>query len=42
VPVIYSIFVLDLKLIKWETKGAEKEGVVQTGAPKTPELQNAG
>ena len=23
VPVIYSIFVLDLKLIKWDTKGAE-------------------
>ncbi len=25
VPVIYSIFVLDLKLIKWETKDAERE-----------------
>ena len=24
VPVIYSIFVLDLKLIKWETKGASR------------------
>ena len=22
VPVIYSIFVLDLKLVKWETKAA--------------------
>jgi multidrug efflux pump subunit AcrB len=35
VPVIYSIFVLDLKLIKWETKHAEK-GAEHTVAPETP------
>jgi multidrug efflux pump subunit AcrB len=38
VPVIYSIFVLDLKLIKWETKGAhiaEKTHAPETGEPAT-------
>jgi hypothetical protein len=40
--VIYSIFVLDLKLIKWETKGAEKEVVEQAGAPETVEPATAG
>jgi multidrug efflux pump subunit AcrB len=34
VPVIYSIFVLDLKLIKWETKGAENH---VPDAPETAE-----
>ena len=37
VPVIYSIFVLDLKLIKWETKDAERKAVEQAGAPETAE-----
>jgi multidrug efflux pump len=32
VPVIYSIFVLDLKLIKWETKGADHEDAVTENA----------
>jgi hypothetical protein len=35
VPVIYSIFVLDLKLIKWESHEAEEP------AP-APELTTAG
>jgi hypothetical protein len=42
VPVIYSIFVLDLKLIKWETKGAEKDVVGHTVAPQTPEPATTG
>ena len=42
VPVIYSIFVLDLKLIKWETKGAEKDVAEQAGAPETAEPATAG
>ena len=25
VPVLYAIFVLDLKILKWETKESEKE-----------------
>ena len=33
VPVIYSIFVLDLKLIKWETTKEEKEIVMEPAAP---------
>jgi hypothetical protein len=37
VPVIYSIFVLDLKLIKWETKDAAHSGAEHTVAPETPE-----
>ncbi|MBV9929199.1 MAG: efflux RND transporter permease subunit [Acidobacteria bacterium] len=40
VPVIYSIFVLDLKLIKWETAGeAREEEASETGGPEaaTPE-----
>jgi hypothetical protein len=32
VPVIYSIFVLDLKLIKWEVPGAAKSEDEQPGA----------
>ena len=35
VPVIYSIFVLDLKLIKWETTGEAKEIVHKAPAPAT-------
>jgi hypothetical protein len=35
VPVIYSIFVLDLKLIKWETTKEEKEIVTEPAAPPT-------
>ncbi|MCM3902343.1 MAG: efflux RND transporter permease subunit [Pyrinomonadaceae bacterium] len=35
VPVIYSIFVLDLKLIKWETTREEKEIVTEPAAPAT-------
>ncbi len=40
VPVIYSIFVLDLKLIKWETKHAEPETqpepvAIEPAAPAT-------
>jgi hypothetical protein len=34
VPVIYSIFVLDLKLIKWETAGT------QDGENPLPDLAN--
>jgi multidrug efflux pump subunit AcrB len=33
VPVIYSIFVLDLKLIKWETTHQTEESVTQPAAP---------
>jgi hypothetical protein len=33
VPVIYSIFVLDLKLIKWETAHQTEESVTQPAAP---------
>jgi multidrug efflux pump subunit AcrB len=35
VPVIYSIFVLDLKLIKWEATGEAKEIVPEAAAPPT-------
>jgi multidrug efflux pump len=35
VPVIYSIFVLDLKLIKWETTREEKEIATAPAAPPT-------
>jgi hypothetical protein len=35
VPVIYSIFVLDLKLIKWETTHHEKESVAEAISPPT-------
>jgi len=41
VPVIYSIFVLDLKLIKWETKGVEKDVADKAGMPETPEPATA-
>ena len=34
VPVIYSIFVLDLKLIKWETAGEAKEAAAEATAPE--------
>ena len=33
VPVIYSIFVLDLKLIKWEAAGEAKEIVPEAAGP---------
>jgi hypothetical protein len=33
VPVIYSIFVLDLKLIKWETTHHTEESVTQAAVP---------
>ncbi len=35
VPVIYSIFVLDLKLIKWEATGMAKEVGPEAAAPAT-------
>jgi hypothetical protein len=35
VPVIYSIFVLDLKLIKWEATGT----VEQVGAEARPQRE---
>jgi hypothetical protein len=35
VPVIYSIFVLDLKLIKWETTETAKKG----DSEATPQLE---
>jgi hypothetical protein len=35
VPVIYSIFVLDLKLIKWETTGKAEEIVPEAAATAT-------
>jgi uncharacterized membrane protein len=35
VPVIYSIFVLDLKLIKWEHTGEKKEKVTEATATPT-------
>jgi uncharacterized membrane protein len=33
VPVIYSIFVLDLKLIKWDATSEHKEIVPEAAAP---------
>jgi multidrug efflux pump subunit AcrB len=39
VPVIYSIFVLDLKLIKWETAGEAKEIVPKGAAPATVDAE---
>jgi hypothetical protein len=39
VPVIYSIFVLDLKLIKWETAGEAKEIVPGGAAPATVDAE---
>ena len=39
VPVIYSIFVLDLKLIKWETTGEAKEIVQKAAAPATVDAE---
>jgi multidrug efflux pump subunit AcrB len=39
VPVIYSIFVLDLKLIKWETAGEAKEIVTEGTAPATVDAE---
>jgi uncharacterized membrane protein len=41
VPVIYSIFVLDLKLIKWDTKSAEAHVGEKTHAPETAEPEPA-
>jgi multidrug efflux pump len=37
VPVIYSIFVLDLKLIKWDATHEDKEMVPEAAAPPTTE-----
>ena len=34
VPVIYSVFVLDLKLIKWEAVGAEQKVEPEAKAPE--------
>jgi multidrug efflux pump len=39
VPVIYSIFVLDLKLIKWEATGEAKEIVPEAAAPATVDAE---
>jgi multidrug efflux pump subunit AcrB len=39
VPVIYSIFVLDLKLIKWEATGEAKEIVQEAAAPVTVDAE---
>ena len=39
VPVIYSIFVLDLKLIKWETTGKAEEIVSEAAAPATVDAE---
>jgi multidrug efflux pump subunit AcrB len=39
VPVIYSIFVLDLKLIKWEATSEPKEIVPESGAPPTTDVE---
>jgi multidrug efflux pump subunit AcrB len=39
VPVIYSIFVLDLKLIKWETTGETKETVSEAAAPASVDAE---
>jgi multidrug efflux pump subunit AcrB len=39
VPVIYSIFVLDLKLVKWEARGEAKEIVQQAAAPATVDAE---
>jgi multidrug efflux pump subunit AcrB len=41
VPVIYSIFVLDLKLIKWETTGEEKGITTEPAAPATIDVKAA-
>ncbi len=34
VPVMYAIFVLDLKVLKWETKPGESTSVVANGVPR--------
>lgn len=39
VPVIYTIFVLDLKLIKWETGDEAKENVTEGAAPATVDAE---
>ena len=39
VPVIYSVFVLDFKLIKWETAGEAKEIVPEGAAPATVDAE---
>jgi multidrug efflux pump subunit AcrB len=41
VPVIYSIFVLDLKLIKWEATGEAKEIEPEAAAPATVDTEAA-
>jgi hypothetical protein len=36
VPVIYSIFVLDLKLIKWEVTGTAEQLLPEATVPGAP------
>jgi len=36
VPVIYSIFVLDLKIIRWETAARSEAPAVSTAYPTEP------
>jgi multidrug efflux pump subunit AcrB len=42
VPVLYSIFVLDLKLIKWEEKHVSEEQVPEVEGIEEPALTHAG
>jgi len=35
VPVLYSIFVLDLKILSWDAKEQKPEGVVELGPGPT-------
>jgi len=39
VPVIYSIFVLDLKLIKWESTETPKEVLPEVAAPASADAE---
>ena len=39
VPVIYSIFVLDLKLIKWESTDTAKEVLPEVAAPASVDAE---
>jgi hypothetical protein len=39
VPVIYSIFVLDLKLVKWESCGFAKKSRVQEATASPPDVR---
>jgi Cu/Ag efflux pump CusA len=42
VPVLYSIFVLDLKVIKWEEKHVSEEQVPEVEGIEEPALTHAG